>query len=229
MNCDIRVAVWRSVSVPTLQWQHMNNAKNARQLEQLSKEMRRAYEVSEAGNPAEALTIYQGVLERCRGLGIQSGFVLWNLAIAADNLGKLEEAFEYIDRALATDPLAQPFKNSFEIIVGRIRAALADEARADDDPSTPRLYDLLVRAGEADVAAHVAMASWCLAAGDLPRAAKLADALVTLHPADPEAWRCKAEVAQASGDAVTAGECMAEAAVRGGMPGPFAIPGVAQG
>ena len=195
----------------------------------LSGEMRRAYEASEAGNPAEALRLYQGVLERCRGAGIESGFLLWNLAIVADNLGRLEEAFEYIDRALTTDPLAQPFRNSFDVIVGRIRAALAEESRAADDPSTPRLYDLLVRADAADVASHVAMARFCTAKGDVARAGKLAEALVTLHPGDPLAWRCKAEVARAAGDAATADECMAEAAVRGGTPEPFAVPGVARG
>jgi hypothetical protein len=162
-------------------------------------------------------------------LGLSSGYLLWTLSIAADNLGELEMAFDYIRRALATDPLAQPFQNSFEIVVKRIRAALADEARAVDDPSTPRLYDILSGAGEADVPAHVAMARWCAAGGDLTRAAKLAEALVTLYPGDPLAWRCKADVARVTGDAATADECMAEAAVRGGAPEPFAVPGVARG
>ena len=111
----------------------------------------------------------------------------------------------------------------------RIRAALSDETRAVDDPATPRLYDILAGAGEADVMSHVAMARWCVAGGDLARAGKLAEALVTLYPGDPTSWRCKADVARATGDAGTADECMAEAAVRGGMPEPFAVPGVAQG
>jgi tetratricopeptide (TPR) repeat protein len=207
----------------------MDNTRRGGQLQKLSREMRRAYEAAEAGNPAEALKLYQGVLESCRGAGIESGFLFWNLAITADNSGRLEEAFEYIERALGTDPLAQPFLNSFEIIVGRIRAALADESRAVDDPSTPRLYDLLSGAGEADVPSHVAMARWCAASGDLARAAKLADALVTLFPGDPLAWRCKADVARVSGDSATADECAAEAAVRGSAPTPFAVPGMARG
>ena len=203
--------------------------RNDARVEKLSGEMRRGYEASEAGNPAEALKIYQGVLEKARAMGLESGFVLWNLAIVADNLGELEMAFDYIRRALASDPLAQPFQNSFDVVVKRIRAALADEARAVDDPATPRLYDILACAGEADVMSHVAMARWCVAGGDLARAGKLAEALVTLYPGDPASWRCKADVARATGDAGTADECMAEAAVRGGMPEPFAVPGVAQG
>ena len=208
----------------------MTNMKRSdARLGKLSGEMRLGYEASEAGNPAEALKIYQGVLEKAQALGLESGFVLWNLAIVADNLGELEMAFDYIRRALASDPLAQPFQNSFDVVVKRIRAALADEARKVDDPSTPRLYDILADAGEADVASHVAMARWCAAGGDLARAGKLAEALVTLYPGEPLAWRCKADVARASGDASAADECMAEAAVRGGAPEPFAVPGVARG
>ena len=73
------------------------------------------------------------------------------------------------------------------------------------------------------------MARWCTATGDLARAAHLAEALVVLFPADPLSWRCKADVARASGDVVLADECIAEAAVRGSAPAPFAVPGVAQG
>jgi tetratricopeptide (TPR) repeat protein len=203
--------------------------RNDARLGKLSGEMRRGYEACEAGNHADALKIYQGVLEMAQALGIESGFVLWNLAIVADNLGELEMAFAYVRRALAVDPLAQPFQNSFDVVVRRIRAALADEARKLDDPSTPRLYEILAGAGEADVASHVAMARWCAAGGDVARAGKLADALVTLYPGEPLAWRCKADVARASGDSAVADECMAEAAVRGGTPEPFAVPGVAQG
>lgn len=218
------------MSVPPVHLVNMKNVKrNDARVAKLSGEMRRGFDASEAGNPSEALKIYQGVLERARAMGLESGFVLWNLAIVADNLGELEMAFDYIRRALAADPLAQPFQNSFDVVVKRIRAALADEARAVDDPATPRLYDILACAGEADVMSHVVMARWCVAGGDLARAGKLAEALVTLYPGDPASWRCKADVARATGDAGTADECMAEAAVRGGMPEPFAVPGVARG
>ena len=110
----------RVVSVPPVQSVHMTNTKRSDgRLLTLSAEMRRGYDASEAGNPADALKI---------------------------------------NRALATDPLAQPFQNSFDIVSKHIRTALADESRPVDDPSTPRLYDILTGAGEADVMSHVAMA-----------------------------------------------------------------------
>jgi tetratricopeptide (TPR) repeat protein len=202
---------------------------SAAQLERMTEEMRRAYELSQAGNNAEAVKVYQGVLEQARREGLDSGYLLWNLAVVADNAGEAEMASEYVARAMALDPLSQPFQNSFEVIVKRIRTALADESRLVDDPSTPRLYDILTSAGEADGLAHVAMARWCMTGGDLPRAARLAEALVTLYPGDPAMWRLKAEVSRAAGDAATADECMAEAAARGSTPVPFAVPGVARG
>src|SRR5512137_1061047 len=154
------------MSVPCVLWVHMNPTDRKQQMAKLSKEMRRAYDLAGDGNLAEAFRIYQGVEERLRALGHDSGFLLWHMAIANDNLGEMEKAFHYIGKALETDPLSQPFRNSFDIIVGHIRAALAAETRPVDDPSTPRLYDLLVSSGEADVPSHATMARWLVAKGD---------------------------------------------------------------
>ncbi|MGB8929887.1 MAG: hypothetical protein WCC48_01420 [Anaeromyxobacteraceae bacterium] len=66
----------------------------------------------------------------------------------------------------------------------RIRAALAAEDRAIDDPSTPRLYELLVRSGETDAAAHVALAKFWLAKGEPAKAARIADAVTLLSPTE---------------------------------------------
>lgn len=207
----------------------MNTIDRKKKMAALAKEMRRAYDLGENGNLPEAIQVYGRVEGRLRAEGIESGFLLWHVAIANDNLGELEKAFHYACKALDTDPLSQPFQSSFDIVAGRVRAALAADARPVDDPSTPRLYELLVSTGEADVAAHAAMARWLLATGDMARAGKLADALVTLHPEDPLSWQCKADVARSAGEASVADECLAEAAVRGSTPAPFAVPGVAQG
>jgi tetratricopeptide (TPR) repeat protein len=205
----------------------MGNRRNAT-IENLRAELRRGYELNEAGNHEEAAEVVRAVLERGKAAGFTSAFALWNLAISSDQGGNLEMAFDYITQALQLDPIAQPFHNSFEIIVKRIREALAAEGRALDDPSTPRLYELLVRSGETDVASHVAMAKFWLAKGETEKAARIADAVTLLNPADRDAWLCKAEVARAAGDAATAGECMAEAAAVDDSPVPFAIPGVAK-
>ncbi len=200
-----------------------------KKLDHLMREMGRGYELQEARNLEEAISVYRAVLAETKRLGFDSGYVLWNLAAATDMSGDLEMAFDYITQAVATDPLARPFRNSFDIIARRIREALASQERAADDPSTPRLYELLTRTGEADVASHVAMARWCSATGDHARALALADAVARLNPMERDAWLCKAEVARAAGQHEVAAMATAEAAAIEGEPVPFAVPGVAQG
>jgi tetratricopeptide (TPR) repeat protein len=197
------------------------------QLDHLANELRRAYDAGQAGNFDEAVDLARAVVEKAKGLGVSSAFALWQVAVAADNGGKLEMAFDYITRALQLDPLDNTYRGSFEIIAKRLRAALASPERAADDPSTPRLYELLVRAGEADVGAHSAMTRFWLAKGETAKAAQIADAVTLLNPTDREAWLCRAEVARAAGDLATAEECLAEAAAVEGEPVLFAIPGVA--
>jgi hypothetical protein len=136
-------------------------------------------------------------------------------------------AFEQITTAIAKDPLAVPFRHSFDLITGRIKAALADAERASDDPSTPRLYALLQRAGEADVGAHLAMARYNLATGKPEQARALVDAVTLLHAGSREAWEMKATIAGATGDATAAEQARLEAAALiEGAPA-FAIPGPA--
>ena len=60
---------------------------------------------------------------------------------------------------------------------------MSSPERAVDDPSTPRLYAILVRAGEAEVESHAAMARYHLATGNVPAAAAIADAAALLYPA----------------------------------------------
>lgn len=206
----------------------MRLTKNAK-LEHLLGELRRGYGLQEERNLEEARTTFRGVVEEARRLGFESGFALWNLAIASDYAGELEMAFDYIMQAIAADPLARPFRDSFDVIARRLREALAAAGRAADDPSTPRLYELLTRAGEADVASHAAMARWCVATGDQARALAIAEAVTLLHPADPAAWLCKAEVARAAGRPEEAALATAEAAALDVTPVPFAVPGVARG
>jgi tetratricopeptide (TPR) repeat protein len=206
----------------------MKLLRNAK-LDLLMKELNRAFALQEAGKHLEAFKAYGGVLEAQQRLGVASGFTLWNLAMTADNMGELEMAFSYAVQAIETDPLAVPFRNAFDFIARRIREALAAEGRAADDPSTPRLYELLVNSGEADLTAHATMARYCAATGDHARGRTLAEAVTTLFPAEGEAWLCRAEVARAAGDQAQATACAAEAAARDAVPVPFSVPGVALG
>ena len=189
---------------------------------------KRGFALLDEQNPAEALKVFREVLADARKAGVHSANLLWGIAVASDYTGELEMAFENVTAALALDPLAPPINHSFEVITRRIREALASPERASDDPSTPRLYAILVGAGEAEVESHAAMAHYHLATGNVPAAAAIADAAALFYPASPVAWEAKAAVANARGDAEGAELALIEAVAAGGAPTPFAIPGAAR-
>jgi tetratricopeptide (TPR) repeat protein len=190
-------------------------------------EMRRAYDLVQERRYGEAIEVYRALLAEAGQVGLESAHLHWAYAVACDYSGDLEMAFEQMTAAMEKDPLAPPFRNSFEIVTGRIKAALADAERADDDPSTPRLYALLQRADEADVGAHLAMARYHLATGNAAAARALVDAVTLLHTTSREAWELKAKLAAAAGDEATAEAARVEAAALGVDEPAFAIPGPA--
>jgi hypothetical protein len=190
-------------------------------------EMRRAYGLVEEQRAGEAVEVYRTVLAEARRAGLDSAHLHWAFAVACDYSGDLEMAFEQVTTAIAKDPLAPPFRHSFELITGRIKAALVDAERAADDPSTPRLYALLQRAGEVDVGAHLAMVRYHLATGKPELARVLVDAVTLLHSGSREGWELKAKVAAAAGDTAAAEEARLEAAALGDGEAAFAVPGVA--
>ena len=202
--------------------------KKTQTTQRLLGEVRRAHDLVQERRPAEAVDVYREVVAEARKAGLDSAHLCWAYAVACDYTGDLEMAFEQITAAVAKDPLALPFRHSFEVITGRIRAALADEDRAPDDPSTPRLYALLQRAGEADLGAHLAMARYHLAGGDLQQARAIADAIVLLHLGSRQGWQLKALVAEAEGDTAAAEQARLEAAALPDGDPAFAAPGAAR-
>ena len=190
--------------------------------------VKRGFELMDERNPAEALKVFREVLVEARKAGIESANLLWGVAVASDYTGELEMAFENVTAALALDPLSGPIHHSFEVITRRIREALSSPERAVDDPSTPRLYAILVGASEAEVESHAAMARYHLATGNVPAAAAIADAAALLYPASKAAWEVKAAVATACGDAEGAELARIEGVAAGAASTPFTAPGAAR-
>jgi hypothetical protein len=161
---------------------------------------------------------------RVAKLGLRSGYVCWGLAVALDNLGEPEMAFEAVCEAVNADPMNPAAQHSFDVIAGRIRAALADPERAPDDPSTPRLYALLQGAGEADVPSHLAMARHLVHAGKPAEAMAILDAVTLLSPVSRDAWLQRAALARTLGDEPLAATCEAQAAGIAASDAPFGVP-----
>ena len=187
-------------------------------LEGLLAKLRKALE--ERGNPEAAESLFREVVAEAQRLGLASAYVHYVLSGALDRMGKLEMAFDELKKAVRADPLALPVRQAFQDVAARLRAALADPARAADDAAIPRLYTLLVEAGEADLEAHLAMVRFAVATTQLERARALAEAVTTLVPAAREAWEALARVARAQGDVARAAAADAEAA-GAGMPVPL--------
>jgi tetratricopeptide (TPR) repeat protein len=188
------------------------NATLGPRLQQLIGEMTRARELTEAEHYEDARQAYLKLRGECVRAGIRSAHVAWGLAVVFDGLGDFEAAMTSIREALEIDPLAIPYQRSFQIIVERIRKSLGDDGRDPVDPSTPRLYELLVQAGEGDVGSHLAMARYLHHTKDESGAMKILEALTTLAPSCRQAWIQKAIVARALGNSAKAQEADIEAA-----------------
>jgi hypothetical protein len=199
-----------------------------KQTKHLLRGMKRGFELMDERNPADALKVFREVQAEARKAGVESAQLLWGVAVASDHTGELEMAFENVTAALALDPLAPPIHHSFDVITRRIRDALSSPERAVDEPSTPRLYAILVGAGEAEVESHAAMARYHLATGNVPAATAIADAAALLYPASKAAWEAKAAVATARGDAAGAEEARIEGIAAGAVSSPFTVPGTAR-
>ena len=198
----------------------------------LLEDLHRLDELVERGDVERARKLLFAVRESMRSQGRGHGFASWRLSILADNEGELVEAMNYVTEALEQDPLSQPFRRSFEIIAGRIRTVLTAPDRDPADPSTPELYELLVRFDAADEPSHLAMAAWSLRAGHPRKAHALAAAVTVLSPGSVDAWRLRAAAARELGLDDEARECEQESALRtagevGGGNGAIAAPALA--
>lgn len=189
----------------------------------------RAQDLLDRGEHREARDAFTEVRARAGRLGLDSAYLAWGVAVTSDYLGELEVAFTTISESIAKDPLNPAAQRSFDIIAGHIREALAAPARAPDDPSTPRLYQLLLEAGEADVASHLAMARHLAHAGDGEAAMRIVEAVTLLAPASRDGWVQKAVLARAGGDEALARECEAQAGALATASVPFGIPAAGGG
>ena len=147
-------------------------------------------------------------------LGARSGWLQWQLAIGFDASGAPEKALPEILMAIEFDPLVPPFRHSHRVIVGHLREKLL----AAEPAAQAALYDVLLQAGEADEACHLAMAKTFAARGQEERARRVLEALTVLSPGCVEAWVALAARHLAQGRAEQAREASLEleAAMLGG-------------
>ena len=148
---------------------------------------------------------------RLAQLGLQSSWVKWALAVSLDMTGEPLAAFDKIGEALVIDPLNPANHESYEIIANRLRAMIADATQGD--PQIADIYARLQRENECDVTTHVCWAGYLAFTRKLDQAAKVLAAVTLLAPASIDAWRARAAVEAARGNATEAAVCQAQLTV----------------
>ena len=167
----------------------------------------------EAKEYAKASELANRIIVNAKAAGIESAQATWMGAVAADYAGDLEAAFVAATEAVRLDPLSPEYQNSWLVIARRIRRALSSPDRAWNDPTTPRLYELLLDTSQADGTSHLQHARYLDSIGKPEEALRALDALTMLMPMYVAAWELLAHVAREVGDERRLAE--AEAALNG--------------
>jgi hypothetical protein len=148
---------------------------------------------------SEAREEFLELFEEAKSLGLSGGDIILGLGCCSDSLRDFPAAIAYCRKALEIDPLSPSYRRSWGIVVGRIRAAILDEARPLDDAETLTLCRLLAQHGAADVPVHLRHARVLLKTGNVAEAKAVAMALAKLAPFS-EVWAVLAHIALVSDD-----------------------------
>ena len=153
-----------------------------------------AQRLGENARHTEARAVLMQVYARARDLGLESGQLLWQLAVACDLAGEPEEALGIVIALIRLDPLSGAGLSSLRIIAGRVREALCDPDRGLDNPSTPTSYTQLIEVGEASAQVHLAAVRYYAAAGKTERSLAIIEALLVLEPGNSDVWEALSEM-----------------------------------
>ncbi|MCC6334293.1 MAG: hypothetical protein IT380_09935 [Myxococcales bacterium] len=189
----------------------------------LWQQLRRIEQLIESRDIDGALKLLGQVELQVAQAGIESPHLAWLRAIAEDNRSDYEAALTSIQRAIAMDPVAPPFRHSFKVIAAHIREALGEQQGREPLPSTPKLWEVLTRAGEADDGVHLALARHHLAGGVPLEALRVLKAVTTLSPGNIDAWGLLLRVAIKLDDAEVIAEARLKSAVVGASPQTFLV------
>lgn len=172
----------------------------------------------------EARDGYLAVQEKAQALGIESAYLLWALSLAQEKLGDAEESFRLVCAAVVLDPMHSTLSGRFSEAAEALRRRLEFASKRPERQHPARLYQALLRAGEADAGSHVAMARAHLAQGELEEARKLLESTTLLDPTRGEAWKLLAEVARRRGDAAAAEQAESRLGELSRCAAPYGVP-----
>lgn len=137
----------------------------------------RVRSLDDHGAHERAFREYCELLSETQRRGTSSPFLLAAAARAAQSAGHIEVAVDLAEEALRADELNVAAIEVLDAVAYRVGAMLARPNHRVDDPSTPKLYQLLVRAGRRDASSLLALARRHEAQGNRSVASALRDAI----------------------------------------------------
>ncbi len=194
-----------------------------RRVVQLNEELEEARRMMEDGPLPQVRTKLAELRVRAEALGFSSAYLLWCQRQVADKEGLAEQAFDFACEAVLRDPLHGPNRSAFDEQSWKLRNVLSDPARAVDDPSTPRIYEKLSRAGETDVGCHLAKARFLVAQQQLEPAMELVLAVTLVSPTSIDALELMIDLCELSENTGLEAEYRVKLDEQRGRPVPFAI------
>jgi len=194
------------------------------EIQQLNDDLSEARDCLDREEWAPAREKYLVAQAKAQSLGIESPYLLWALSLAQERLGEVEESFRLVSAAIVADPMHPTLTNRFSEAAAALRQRLEFASRHPAGKHLARIYQALLRSGEADAGSHVAMARAELAQGDVEAARKLLESTTLLEPSRIEAWRLMAEVARKQGDVAAAAEADSHVAELEGREAPYGVP-----
>lgn len=194
------------------------------QIDQLKEDISEARDCLDREEWAPARDKYLAVQEKAEGLGIESPYLLWALSLAHEQLDDAEESFRLVSAAIVADPMHPTLAKRFSEAAAAMRQRLELASRSPEGQHPARIYQALLRSGEADAGSHVAMARVQLAQGEVQEARKLLESTTLLEPSRIEAWRLRADVARKQGDTAAAAEADSQVAALEGREAPYGVP-----
>jgi len=172
-------------------------------------------------SPEELRPQLEVLVARAARLGIRSAYLLHEQSMLLAALDQPERALELAAEAGVLEPLHLAIQQQFT----ELSLALRESLPLERDPArVRRVYALLSRYGETDVASHLAYAAVLHAAGETAEAERLVQAMLLLAPASADVWRKQARFLDAKGDAEGALAAEAEALRRTDGTQPYGIP-----
>jgi tetratricopeptide (TPR) repeat protein len=194
------------------------------ELDQLFHDLEAARATLDRDEVEPARKAFARVRRWAKRLGVRSSYLLWSLSHLHQRQGRVEWAYRAIGEALVMDPLHPNLQERFAELARAVREALERRSHAATDRSCRRLYDALLRTGEADWTSHLAIARHDLARGRVEEAGKVLGALTLLEPNRAEAWRMYAEQARKAEDLDRFEACLARAGAAEVAVTPYGTP-----